>query len=220
MWYLSQGFNSVEINASFYRFPYQSWIKTWLAAPAYFTFSIKVHRLVTHLHRLKGDSFNVWERFREPFSPLEDKIDFWLFQMPPGFKYSRENLDTLGRFFKKANLGNRAVVEFRDPGWWDAIEQVAETGAVFCSVSAPRLPRDIVATNGTVYMRLHGAKEWYTYVYSKKDLDTILSEIEKLEADRKAVFLNNDIGMLENGRYLLKKALRLKFHKNTPAARG
>jgi uncharacterized protein YecE (DUF72 family) len=27
MWYVSQGFNSVEINASFYRFPAESWIR-------------------------------------------------------------------------------------------------------------------------------------------------------------------------------------------------
>lgn len=28
-WYVSQGFNSVEINASFYRFPAENWVKNW-----------------------------------------------------------------------------------------------------------------------------------------------------------------------------------------------
>jgi uncharacterized protein YecE (DUF72 family) len=43
-WYISQGFNSVEINYSFYRFPQVTSIKIWQSkAPKDFTFSIKVH---------------------------------------------------------------------------------------------------------------------------------------------------------------------------------
>ena len=53
-WYISQGFNSVEINASYYRFPTESWINTWLStAPDYFTFSIK-EPFYYRLHRFKG----------------------------------------------------------------------------------------------------------------------------------------------------------------------
>jgi uncharacterized protein YecE (DUF72 family) len=42
-WYVNQGFNSVEINASYYRFPTEAWLNTWLSiAPLdHFTFSIK-----------------------------------------------------------------------------------------------------------------------------------------------------------------------------------
>jgi Protein of unknown function DUF72 len=40
-WYISHGFNSVEINASFYRFPAESWVKNWQSkSPQDFTFSI------------------------------------------------------------------------------------------------------------------------------------------------------------------------------------
>lgn len=40
-WYVKQGFNSVEINASYYRFPLDSWIKTWRASapPGLFIFN-------------------------------------------------------------------------------------------------------------------------------------------------------------------------------------
>ncbi len=41
-------------------------------------------------------------------------------------------------------------------------------------------------------------------IYSKTELDTILTTIKKLNADKKAIYLNNDHGMLENGLYLLK----------------
>jgi uncharacterized protein YecE (DUF72 family) len=203
-WYINQGFNSVEINASFYRFPSQSWVKTWLTAPKDFSFSIKVHRSVTHYTRLKNRSLELWNRFRQSLESLEKKIDFWLFQMPANYKYKQENLEAIRAFFEKDNLRNKAVIEFRDSSWWEAVEEITNIGIVFCSVNAPGLPDNLMSTNGAVYLRLHGSKEWYNYIYSEKELDNILSRIKKLKADRKMIYLNNDHGMLQNGRYLLK----------------
>lgn len=137
---------------------------------------------------------------------MEERIDFWLFQMPASYKYSPENIDAVKNFFKAAELGNKAVMEFRDPGWWKAIKEVEDAGVAFCSVDAPKLPRKVVATNNTVYLRLHGSTEWYSYVYSEKELDLILSKVKKIKADRKAIYLNNDTGMLENALYLLEHA--------------
>lgn len=203
-WYISQGFNSVEINASFYRFPIQSWVKTWLTAPEDFSFSIKVHRSITHYTKLKNRSLELWNRFRQPLESLEKKIDFWLFQMPSNYKYKQENLEAIRAFFEKTNLRNKAVIEFRDTSWWKAVKEIANIGIVFCSVDAPGLPHSLMSTNGAVYLRLHGSKEWYNYIYSEKELDNILSRFKKLKADKKMIYLNNDHGMLQNGRYLLK----------------
>ena len=203
-WYINQGFNSVEINASFYRFPTQNWIKTWLTAPKDFSFSIKVHRSVTHYTRLKNRSLELWNRFRQSLESLEKKIDFWLFQMPSNYKYKQENLEAIRAFFEKTNLQNKAVIEFRDSSWWEAVKEITNIGIVFCSVNAPGLPHNLMSTNGAAYLRLHGSTEWYNYIYSEKELDNILSRIKKLKADKKMIYLNNDHGMLQNGRYLLK----------------
>jgi uncharacterized protein YecE (DUF72 family) len=99
---VSQGFNSVEINASFYRFPAESWVKNWQnKSPKDFTFSIKVHRSITHYNRLKGKrSVELWQRFRRTLEPIIEKIDFWLFQMPPNYNYNQENMDRIRSFFK------------------------------------------------------------------------------------------------------------------------
>jgi len=202
-WYMSQGFNSVEINASFYRFPIQSWVKTWLTAPEDFSFSIKVHRSITHYTKLKNRSLELWNRFRQPLESLEKKIDFWLFQMPSNYKYKQENLEAIRAFFEKTNLRNKAVIEFRDTSWWKAVKEITNIGIVFCSVDAPGLPHSLMSTNCAAYLRLHGSKEWYNYIYSEKELDNILSRFKKLKADKKMIYLNNDHGMLQNGRYLL-----------------
>ncbi len=77
-WYIGQGFNSVEINYIFYHFPPVTSIKFWqIKAPRDFTFSIKVHRSITHYSRLeKPRSIELWDQFSKIFEPLENRIDF------------------------------------------------------------------------------------------------------------------------------------------------
>jgi uncharacterized protein YecE (DUF72 family) len=101
-WYVKQGFNSVEINASYYRFPMESWFNTWRAgAPQDFTFSIKVNRSITDYLRLKGDrSLDLWNRFSKTLEGINNKIDFWLFKMPRTFKYTEQNMETVRVFFE------------------------------------------------------------------------------------------------------------------------
>jgi hypothetical protein len=40
-------------------------------------------------------------------------------------------------------------------------------------------------------------------MYSEKELKRIITRIEKKRANHKAVYLNNDHGMLPNGKYLI-----------------
>jgi uncharacterized protein YecE (DUF72 family) len=210
-WYVKQGFNSVEINASYYRFPLDSWIKTWRAsAPQDFSFSIKVNRSITDYLRLKGDrAVDLWNRFSKTLEGIYDKIDFWLFKMPRTFRYTEQNLETVRVFFEKSALTKdsktRAVIEFRDPSWWGAVDKIEDLGAVFCSVDAPGLPRTVHATSKSIYLRIHGYKEWYRYIYPQSELDEILNSVMKLKAEKKAIYLNNDHGMLQNGLYLLNR---------------
>ena len=136
-WYVKQGFNSVEVNASYYRFPMESWVNTWRASsPQDFTFSIKVNRSITDYLRLKGDrALDLWNRFSKTLEGIYDKIDFWLFKMPRTFKYTELNLETVRVFFERSGLtkytNTRAVIEFRDKSWWEAIDSIEDIGIVF-----------------------------------------------------------------------------------------
>lgn len=94
-----------------------------------------------------------------------------------------------------------AVMEFRDPSWWSkrAIAKIGYLGVAFCSVDAPELHTKLVSINDTTYLRLHGSNEWYNYVYSKRELDHLVSKIRKAKTNRNTVYLNNDHRMLQNG---------------------
>lgn len=213
-WYISQGFNSVEINYSFYRFPQVTSIKIWKSrAPKDFTFSIKVHRSITHYNRLKKPrSIQLWDEFSKILEPLENKIDFWLFQMPANFKFKPENLKRVNSFFNSESIMDqivsreKAVIEFRDSSWWNesALKEIEKAGIVFCSVDAPNLPNEIITTSDAIYLRLHGTKTWYNYLYPEERLKEIVSDIIAMRAQKKAIYLNNDHGMLTNGLFLMK----------------
>jgi uncharacterized protein YecE (DUF72 family) len=203
-WYLAQGFKTVEINASFYRFPMKSWINTWTIAPKNFDFAIKVNRSITHYLRLQVRALDLFSRFSGTLKQIEDKISFWLFQMPESFEASEENLETMANFFASLNLGVKAVIEFRHNSWWKHIKEIEDLGAVFCSVDAPKLPRDIISTNGVVYLRLHGREKWYSWIYTEKELNDIVKEILKVEAGKKYIYFNNDHGMIPNSKFLMQ----------------
>lgn len=213
-WYMNQGFNSIEINYSFYRFPSATSVKFWqIKARHDFTFSIKVHRSITHYNRLKQPrSVKLWNEFSRIFEPLQEKIDFWLFQMPANFKFNPENMERVNSFFKNENVvdkvvpPSKAIIEFRDSSWWNqrAIREIERTGIAFCSVDAPALPNEIIAVNDTTYLRLHGTKAWYNYLYPEERLKEIISDMSAIDASKKAIYLNNDHGMLPNGLFLMK----------------
>lgn len=204
-WYIAQGFNSVEINASFYRFPSRSWVRAWREVPENFMFSIKVHRTITHYKRLGAGALESFLNFKESLREMDDMIRFWLFQMPPSYEYSEEHINTIRRFVDDSE-DNRFVFEFRNKSWWMHIDKVSKIG-VFCSVDAPNLPRDIIVSNGVVYLRLHGRDAWYSYHYGDEEMNGIISEVKRLNASEVAIYLNNDRSMLANGKYLLERLL-------------
>ncbi len=213
-WYISQGFNSVEINYSFYRFPESKSVNLWQSkAPENFTFSIKVHRSITHYNKLKQPrSTELWNEFWRIFAALEHKIDFWLFQMPANFKFTPENIGTVKSFFNAEKVASsivapkKAVIEFRHSSWWStqALEEIEKIGIGFCSVDAPALPNAIVRIGDAIYLRLHGTSTWYNYLYPEQKLKEIVADIMSMEAQKKAIYLNNDHGMLLNGLFIMK----------------
>jgi uncharacterized protein YecE (DUF72 family) len=107
--------------------------------------------------------------------------------MPPSFRYTLENLEIVRKFLTNTRLdNNKTVLEFRDSSWWEIIDKIAEIGIIFCSVDAPGLPRTRIVTNNAMYLRVHGCKKWYSYIYSNTELDTMISSVKKLKADRKS----------------------------------
>jgi uncharacterized protein YecE (DUF72 family) len=123
-----------------------------------------------------------------------------------------QRIERVKYFFKSESIAHKivirkkAVIEFRDSSWWNesALKEIERAGIAFCSVDAPSLPNEIIPISEAIYLRLHGTKTWYNYLYPEEKLKEIVSDMLSIGAQKKAVYLNNDHGMLDNGLFFMK----------------
>ncbi len=210
-WYVKfSGLNAVELNASFYRFPFPSMIRSWTRKGRGLRWAVKVHRSITHLRKLSEPALNTWEKFRKLFEPLDEYIDFYLFQMPPSFSKTRENMARVIEFYKATGLGSRFAIEFRHHTWFnqDTISWASKYGFTLVSIDAP-IGKWIVSSNGIVYLRMHGRTAWYMHYYEDNELEEIARDIIDLMPEKIYVFFNNNHYMLENARRMKELLQRL-----------
>lgn len=204
-WYVKYSkLNAVELNASFYRFPFPSQVASWTKKGRGLRWAIKVNRLVTHVKRLKEDSLGTWNKFRKLFSSMDNSIDFYLFQLPPNFKKTNENIKRLELYAKETGLEWRFAVEFRDESWFndDSVRLCERLGITIVSIDAP-IGTWIVKSNDVLYLRMHGRGVWYAYDYEESELRDIVNNILTIKPERIYVFFNNDHWMLDNARLML-----------------
>lgn len=211
-WYLKNSrLNAVELNASFYRFPYPNQVKGWAHRGFRLRWAIKVHRSITHYRRLGIKALELWKRFYDLFRPLDGLIDFYLFQLPPNFVRNDKNVGKLENFMAEVGLGPRFAVEFRDVSWFDerTISLLSGYDATFVSVDSPE-GTWVAMSNGIIYLRVHGRTGWYYHNYSLEELKELASKIREKRPKKVYVFFNNDHWMLENAR-LMRKLLEETF---------
>jgi uncharacterized protein YecE (DUF72 family) len=164
-----------------------------------------VHRSITHLRKLGEASLATWGRFRELFSPMDDLVDFYLFQMPPNFSCSPGNLARVETFHSETGLGLRMAVEFRHGSCFaESTARWAEgVGLTLVSVDSP-VATWIASSGGVVYLRMHGRSSWYAHDYSYEELAEVAGRVRELSPGRVYVFFNNDHWMLDNARAMLR----------------
>jgi len=201
-WFVkNSGLNSVELNASFYRFPYQNQVKGWAARGKGLRWSVKVHRLVTHQHRFNDEALKVWGRFRQLFAPLDEYVDYYLFQAHP--KYT--DVERILKFAEETGLCDRFAFEIRNKallGDDEACKKLQEK-MVIVSVDSPDYINRIFRGK-VIYLRMHGRGSWYQHDYSEKELKETVEEIRKHKPKKAYVYFNNDHSMLDNARTMLR----------------
>lgn len=210
-WYVEKsGLNAIELNSSFYRFPFPSQVIGWSKKGSNIKWAVKVHRSITHLKRMKENAFEIWERFRNIFAPMEEIVDFYLFQLPPTFSCKEEMLDRIEKFNKSADLGEKMAIEFREPRCFNnsTVKWAEKIGITLVSVDSP-IATWIVSSTNSLYLRLHGRSGWYFHNYSYEELEELAHKALDLNPERLYVFFNNNHWMLENARTMLNLLLKI-----------
>jgi uncharacterized protein YecE (DUF72 family) len=160
---LNSGLNTVELNASFYRYPSINQNGSWNWKGADLRWSVKVQRSITNWRQFTKSALESWNNFQELFEPMDHLIDFYLFQMPPKF----DNVIKALRFAEDTELGKRFALEIRNKDLLGNEELCAELmGKVtLVSVDSPDY-RNRIFPGKMVYTRMHGREGWYNYDYS------------------------------------------------------
>jgi uncharacterized protein YecE (DUF72 family) len=109
-------FDTVEVNATFYRLPTRSAAEAWgRATPSGFVFAVKASRYLTHVKRLRELEGAV-ARLLDPLAPLADagKLGPILWQLPESFHRDDDRLASA----LDALPAHRHCFEFRHPSWF------------------------------------------------------------------------------------------------------
>jgi len=200
--YVAHGYGTVELNASFYRWPADTTLASWKRRlPDDFLLTVKAPRALTHARRLYEPE--VWlERIGQGLSKLGDgQRGPLLVQLHPAQSVDHARLAYFLECLPRAGLGSqRIAVEFRHPSWHmdEAVFQLLEShGVAYCVMSGAHLPCLLRATAPFVYVRLHGpdANHLYAGSYSDDDLGWWAGRIQEWQGMGRDVFayFNNDV---------------------------
>jgi uncharacterized protein YecE (DUF72 family) len=189
--YYATQFDTLEINASFYRVPSQAAIDAWNARlPESYHLVVKGPKSVTHTARLRD--------CEEPLQYFLDRVlqlralRIILWQLPPSLS---KDLPRLEAFLNALPGQVRHAVEFRHVSWWDgeAADLLARHGAAMVAVSHPGMPDSVQPTTDFLFVRFHGmGKSLYRYDYSRDELLAWDERLRPFLRDRAVyAFFNN-----------------------------
>lgn len=198
--FYSRHLKAVEINSTFYRKPTQKTLQNWVnTMPEDFRFFIKIPKTISHLQKL-NDTHDMTVEFCEHIAAgLQQKLAGFLFQLPPSFRYSEENLHKLLATVDSRYLN---VVEFRHVSWWtDEVKGALKSAnivmagvSILLKSADNHIPDDVVITNeDTLYYRLHGVPVMFKSEYSEGELTHLAEKLNAFEG-QKFVFFNNTFG--------------------------
>lgn len=207
--YFSQ-FQLVEVQQTFYKMPKLETAQRWRQqAPADFEFTLKAWQLITHLpssptYRKAGikilsgaeehygffrpsDEVNqAWEETRRFAQSLGAKVI--LFQCPPSFRETPENIANMRRFFNSMK-DSGYIFAWEPRGRWSGPTIKAlcsELGLVHCVD-----PMEMESLYGEPqYFRLHGGPH-YRHHYTKEELEHLKDKL----GDKETYVLFNNLNM-------------------------
>jgi uncharacterized protein YecE (DUF72 family) len=202
-------FDTVEVNATFYRLPTRSAVANWVEqTPPGFLFTVKASRYLTHIKRLTDLGSGV-ARFYERIEPLVEspKMGPVLWQLPETFHRNDERLTGA----LEALPPGRHCFEFRHSSWF--VPEVAAIlrrhGAALVIGDNPKRPFQTHETTADwTFIRFHYGSRGRGGNYSERELEDWATRIAAWRAriDVFAYFNNDWNGYaVRNGLFLRER---------------
>lgn len=199
-------FETVEVNATFYRLPTRATAARWTQqTPEEFVFAIKASRYLTHVKRLREVGAG-WRRLVKRIEPILDagKLGSVLWQLPESFHRDDERLAAALTALPPA----RHAFEFRHESWFvPEVEDVLRAhGAALVIGDYPKRPFQTHArTADWTYVRFHQGRG-RDGNYTRKQLEEWAGRIRRWQADGDVYAYFND----DWGGHAIREALQLR----------
>jgi uncharacterized protein YecE (DUF72 family) len=194
--FYSKVFRTVEVDSTFYGYPSKGLVLGWARySPDDFVFSVKLPQLLTHEKKLdlsKGVETDL-VKFLSLLKPLiaGGKLGPVLIQLPPSFSYQAD-FEKLKGFLGAAPEDVKFAVEFRHPSWLkeDVWSFLRGRNVANVIVDEPLLPPDTVVTADFAFVRWHGhgARPWYNYRYTEKELKKWVPKVQDVVSRTKKTY--------------------------------
>jgi uncharacterized protein YecE (DUF72 family) len=169
--FYAERFDTVEVNATFYRLPRREAVSHWVEqSPPGFLFAVKASRYLTHVKRLR-DLDQGLTRFYERIEPLVEspKLGPVLWQLPANFHRDDERLAAaLGRL-----PPGRHCFEFRHESWFapETYELLRRHGVALVIGDTPERPfQTLEWTADWTFLRFHAGRRGARGNYSEGEL--------------------------------------------------
>ncbi|WP_437824755.1 DUF72 domain-containing protein [Tenacibaculum mesophilum] len=160
--YYSRQFNSIELNATFYRqFPAEQFEKWKAKTPENFKFFPKLGQEISHWKRLQGvqDAVNV---YLDNASHLEEKLGTIFLQLHANF--GNKNFERLQNFVVSWPKGIPLAIEVRHPDWFEDTTVFEEFTQLFEEYNIANVLVDTAGRRDMMHMRLTNNEAFVRYV--------------------------------------------------------
>jgi uncharacterized protein YecE (DUF72 family) len=215
-------FNSIELNGTFYSLKSPANFERWVAdTPARdFVFAVKGSRFITHNLKLRRAEGALANFYASGILALGRKTGPFLWQLPAGYKFDAERIDTFLKLVPRdstaaaalaknhdqrlkrgalveaeAHVRYRHALEVRHPSYfvpefYDLLRR--HKCAFVVADTAGKFGYAEEVTAPFVYVRLHGSTQLYASGYTAAELDTWAKRIRRWMEDGRDVYVYFD----------------------------
>ncbi len=181
--YYSSQFNSIELNATFYRIPGKSQVISWKEkTPEGFKFFPKINEAISHRRRL-NEVQPLVDEFCDSISNFEEKLGMVFLQLNDNF--GCKNFDRLENFVENFPKAIPLAVEMRNTEWFNNATISSKVYQLFEEHQVTNVLVDTAGRRDLLHMRLTSPVAFIRYVganepdQDRKRLDDWIIRLKK-----------------------------------------
>jgi len=168
--YYSSQFNSIELNATFYRiFTAEQYDKWYDKTPENFRFFPKVVNNISHLRRLNDQVYPIVDEYLNVTANLKEKLGTIFLQMHNNF--APKNWDRVVRFTEYWPKEFPLAIEFRHTDWFNDEKVAQELYHLLEENNIANIVVDTAGRRDLMHMRLTNNEVFIRYVGANHESD-------------------------------------------------